>query len=72
MPTEPTAPLWALLIEGPDEMHAAPSREAAEATAARMNGYQALQRAGVVSKAVPWPYAPEIHVAHLKLWTGMK
>lgn len=64
--------LWALLIDGPDEMHPAPSQEEAEATAAALNRIPALRRAGCTAKAIPWPYIPEAHAAGLKEWEAFK
>jgi hypothetical protein len=66
--------LWCLHIQGPDDMHPAPSKEAAEIAAARLQRYwdrsqRAAQR--IVCVAAPWPWSAESHAAGLKEWAAL-
>lgn len=70
--------LWALHVEGPDDLYAAPSQEAAEKRAVEFNAWWTARRAAgetrsefaptVNAVAVPWPYTPEAHAEDLPDW----
>lgn len=62
--------LWALLIEGPDDLYAMPSRKDAEAHVTilsphfeRINGNSGVT---LNPKVVPWPYSPESHAENME------
>lgn len=66
--------LWALHVEGPDDMHAAPSKEIAERTRAKMQAYWDQLPHHPVDpilkfKVVPWPYSRESHATSLRFWS---
>lgn len=57
--------LWCVVVEGPDDIHPAPSRDEAEKGAIRLNEYWKKEReVGDVLLnfvAKPWPYSAEGH-----------
>jgi hypothetical protein len=64
--------LWALLIPGPDDVWAMPSKEAADEAAAKHNkaietGLLAerfcLPKESVQARVIEWPYSAEEHAA---------
>lgn len=60
------ATLWCVHVSGPDEVHAQPSREEAEATAKVWNSYFKRQGWDEMSAAAePWPWSPKSHAADL-------
>lgn len=69
--TAPEAVLWCLHVRGPDDVHPAPSRAAAEYAAEKLNrfmadrGFLADQDGGLLVNAVaaPWPHSAESHAA---------
>lgn len=64
--------LWCLHILGPDDVHAAPSKEHAERAAERFNEIHGpvAASAGVMCRAVaaPWPHSPESHAEDVGLF----
>lgn len=64
--------LWCLHILGPDDIHAAPSKEHAERAAERFNEIYGpvAASAGVMCRAVaaPWPHSPESHAEDVGLF----
>lgn len=65
------AELWAVHIEGPDDIEAASSREAADARADELNAWAARKHVaddGIVflAKVVAWPYSTEAHAEDLR------
>ena len=68
--------LWCLHIQGPDDLHPAPSREAAESAAIRTNEYFATRFANrdelapwMKAVAMVWPYSAESHAESLGEWS---
>lgn len=61
------ATFWCVRVAGPDEVHAQPSKEEAEATAKAWN--IVWERTGADDElqafAEPWPWSPESHAADL-------
>ena len=67
--------LWALLIPGPDDLWAMPSKEAAEAAAKQHNSAVdsdnwplkgTVQRSMCYATAVEWPYSAEEHAESIE------
>lgn len=62
--------LWALLIEGPDDLYAMPSRKDAEAHANILRPHFERISAGrdivLNPKVVPWPHSAEAHAANMR------
>lgn len=56
--------LWALLIEGPDDLYAMPSRRDAEVHATILRGH--LEGLGLSVKVVPWPHSAEAHATNMR------
>ncbi len=66
-----TTELWALHIEGPDDIYAMPSKEAAENHARILNDYfNDPRREGYFflrqAFAVHWPYSAEAHAEDMR------
>lgn len=71
--------LWCVHIHGPDDVHAAPDKEAAEQRAAELNACFAKEDAKhvgdpnwptVEAVVVPWDGSEESHADDLKNWNG--
>lgn len=62
--------LWALLIEGPDDLYAMPSRKNAEVHASILRPHFERMAAGkgitLIPKVIPWPHSAEAHAANMK------
>lgn len=72
-----TTTLWAVHIEGPDDMRAAPSKDAAEQRAKEINdGYELWAKRPDVSPnaprwhavVAPWPYDEAGHAEDVATW----
>jgi hypothetical protein len=73
MPAVPT--LWAVHVQGPDDVHAAPDRETAEKEAASVNGwYESVTRRDdfdpetfprVHAEVIERPFSPQAHAEAL-------
>lgn len=61
--------LWCLHLQGPDDVHAAPSREAAEHVAAKINRAFAAHDIQPSAVAARWPHSPESHAEDLANWS---
>ena len=62
--------LWAIHVEGPDDMIAAPSKDAGEREAALLNRYFARivtneNDPDLRAVVVPWPYSADSHAHSL-------
>lgn len=59
-------PLWAIQIEGPDDLYAMPRESAAQEQADILNA--AFERGGleVRAKVVPWPHSAEAHAQDMR------
>lgn len=72
-----TPELWALHIQGPDDIHAAPSREAAEQAAESLREWwearpqKAPYDPRMAFVVIRWPFTPEGHEAAVKQWDAM-
>lgn len=64
------AELWAMHLKGSDDLHAAPSRAAAELMSAWMNDRFAGEEIKPYAVAVPWPYTPESHAESVGEWAA--
>lgn len=70
--------LWAMHVQGPDDMWAAPSKERAEAAAKALNDFWAEKIASkndpdypvVNAVVVPWDGTPEAHAKAVVKWAG--
>jgi hypothetical protein len=70
MPTAPT--LWALHVQGPDDIVAEPDRGSAERNAAQLNDwYESVTKRDdydpemfprVHAEVIEWPFSPQAHV----------
>lgn len=68
-------PLWAVHVQGPDDILAEVSRESADRNAEAVNGWYAGQRGRpdydprtfprVHAEVIPWPYSREAHAEAL-------
>lgn len=67
---------WAIHVPGPEEYHAAPSREAAQQMAVRHNAAMSeylarrqtelsVSTASITATAVPWPFDAESHAEEI-------
>lgn len=70
---QPAPELWCMHVLGPDDVHPAPSKAAAEAAAERFNAHfgPIAAEKEVMCKAVValWPHSPESHAASLAEWS---
>lgn len=67
------AELWCLHVLGPDDLHAAPSKEEAERVAREMTAtYRGTAAAeeGLKFQAAAWPWSAASHAEDVKLWDG--
>lgn len=69
--------LWCVNVQGPDDVHAAPSKEAAEKRADELNAFFAKGDAAhaddphwphLKAVVVPWMYSAESHAKGLLKW----
>lgn len=68
--------LYAVHIEGPDDIHAAPSKEQADTWAAQINELVKRQTEAnpsehwprTVAKVIPWTGTPEEHAVEVLKW----
>lgn len=68
-----TRELWCLHIEGPDDVLAAPSREAAQEAAERLQQWLDARPKHELDPLVrcvvePWPHSELLHTQDLKRW----
>lgn len=72
-----TTPLWAVHIEGPDDMRAAPSKDAAEQRAKDINDEYERWRQSLIASpnpprwhavVVPWPHDAPGHAEDVASW----
>ena len=73
MSTESNVALWAVNVQGPDDLFAAPSKEEAERRARRMNAsklFAECNSTGAIMEAVviPWPDSAGDHKEDLATW----
>lgn len=66
--------LWALHVEGPDDVLAAPSADEAMRVAVKMQRWWEAQphheyNPVLKFSVVPWPHSPESHARDLPNWT---
>jgi hypothetical protein len=70
--------LWAMHVQGPDDLWAAPSKERAEAAAIRLNDFWAERIASkndpdfpiINAVVIPWNSTPESHAEAVKNWAA--
>lgn len=70
--------LWAMHVQGPDDVWAAPSKERAEAAAIRLNDFWAEKIASkndpdfpmINAVVIPWSSSPESHAEAVKKWAA--
>lgn len=63
--------LWCVHVQGPDDLYAAPSKEAAERAAVEYQhkwDVQGVTDPKVTFAVVKWPHSAEAHAKDLKLW----
>lgn len=63
--------LWAVHVEGPDDLQAAPSKEAADKAVAMLNAHfttRGPQDVLCKARAITWPHDAEAHVEDLASW----
>lgn len=67
---EKTETLWCMHVLGPDDVHAAPSKEAAQRACDRYYAHFGDQYPDVLLRFVvaEWPHSPESHAEDLKRW----
>nr|WP_290896161.1 hypothetical protein [Azonexus sp.] len=63
---EPVEPLYAVHVEGPDDLFAAPSQADAIAVAMHINNALAGMATKPNAKAVPWPHDADAHTENLR------
>lgn len=63
--------LWCVRILEPDDVHAAPSREQAEQTAAAWNTIYQSDGLSLTLAAELWPWSPESHAESLVDWISL-
>lgn len=77
-PGAATKQLWAMHVQGPDDVWAAPSKERAVAAAKRLNDFWAEKIATkndpdfpmINAMVVPWNSSPESHAEAVKKWAA--
>ncbi|MBD9376155.1 hypothetical protein [Pseudoxanthomonas sp. PXM04] len=62
--------LWCLHLQGPDDVHAAPSKAEAERVATQVNERFSSHEVSPNAVAALWPHSPESHAESLTNWSA--